>query len=129
MSTNISTQEGRKVAVGERQRSMLISAGAVRIRLAALSLAVSGILFVLYPAIRPFSDEASLQGARAFASPQWILAHVLAILGFILMTLALLGLYFTFLQRCSLLAPISFPWQPSFGSRSTTWRVCSFAPW
>jgi hypothetical protein len=65
------------------------------LHLAALSLSISGILFVLYPAMRPFSDEASLQGAQAFASPQWILAHTLAILGFILMTLGLLGLYFT----------------------------------
>jgi hypothetical protein len=94
MSTNVSTHEGGKIAVGERQGFTRVSAGALRVRLAALSLTVSGILFVLYPAIRPFSDEVSLQGARAFASPQWILAHLLAILGFILMTLALLGLYF-----------------------------------
>jgi hypothetical protein len=39
-----------------------------RVRLGALSLAVSGILFVLYPLLRPFSEESSLQGAEAFAS-------------------------------------------------------------
>jgi hypothetical protein len=61
--------------------------------MAALALAVSGILFVLYPAIRPFSDEVSLQGARAFASSSWVLAHSLAMLAFILLTLGLLGLY------------------------------------
>src|SRR2546427_10969618 len=49
-------------------------------RLGALCLAVAGILFVLYPAIRPFSDETSLQGAEAFASNAWIVAHVLAML-------------------------------------------------
>ena len=75
--------------VGVIQRS----ASTIRIRLGALALAVSGILFILYPAIRPFSDEASLQGAEAFASTNWILAHVLAILGFILLGLGLLGLY------------------------------------
>ena len=100
MSTNISAQDSQKPAVRERLGFASVSASAVRVRLAALCLAVSGVLFVLYPAIRPFSDEASLQGARAFASPQWILAHVLAILGFILMTLALLGLYFI-LQKTS----------------------------
>jgi hypothetical protein len=61
-------------------------------RLGALSLALAGILFVLYPALRPFSNEASLQGAQAFVSPFWILAHMLAIGGFILLALSLLGL-------------------------------------
>src|SRR5437667_7585073 len=63
-----------------------------RVRLGALSLAVSGILFVLYPLLRPFSDESSLQGAEAFASTAWILAHLLAVVGFILLALGLLGL-------------------------------------
>jgi len=58
-----------------------------------LSLALSGILFLLYPALRPFSNEASLQGAEAFASPFWVLAHMLAVVGFILLALGLLGLH------------------------------------
>src|SRR5512135_1044071 len=62
-------------------------------RLAALSLAVAGVCFVLYPAIRPFSDEATLRGARAFATSAWIVAHSLAMVGFILLTLGLLGAY------------------------------------
>lgn len=69
------------------------SAQASRIRLGAVSLAVSGILFVLYPAIRPFSDETSLQGAAAFASTAWIVAHMLAMVGFTLLALGLLGLH------------------------------------
>jgi hypothetical protein len=60
--------------------------------LTALSLAIAGICFALYPAIRPFSDEASLQGAEAFADPSWLLAHSLAMIGFILLILGLLGL-------------------------------------
>ncbi len=64
-----------------------------RVRLGALSLALSGILFLLYPALRPFSNEASLQGAEAFASPFWVLAHMLAVVGFILLALGLLGLH------------------------------------
>jgi hypothetical protein len=75
------------------QVSRIRPTNAFRSRLAALSLAVSGILFVLYPAIRPFSDESSWQGALAFASPSWVLAHTLAMLAFLLLTLGLLGLY------------------------------------
>jgi hypothetical protein len=56
-------------------------------------LAGAGILFVLYPAIRPFSDETGLQGAAAFASNAWIVAHVVAMLGFILLSLGVLGAY------------------------------------
>ena len=63
-------------------------------RLAApLALTVAGVCFVLYPAIRPFTDESSLRGAQAFASPSWLVAHTLAMAGFILVTLGLWGLY------------------------------------
>jgi hypothetical protein len=64
-----------------------------RVRLGALALAAAGVFFVLYPAIRPYSDETSLQGAAAFASSAWIVAHVLAMLGFVLVALGLLALY------------------------------------
>lgn len=64
-------------------------------RLGAIALAVAGVCFALYPAIRPFSDETSLQGAAAFASDAWIVAHVLAMFGFVLVTLGLLALYRT----------------------------------
>jgi hypothetical protein len=81
-----------------------------RIRLAALSLVLAGIFFVLYPAIRPFSDEISLQGAAAFASPSWVVAHSLAIAAFILLTLGLCGLYIhlqeTAVERLAFLALI-----------------------
>lgn len=64
-----------------------------RTLLAALSLAVAGACFFAYPAIRPYTDEASLAGAGAFASPAWVLSHTLAMVGFILLVLGLLGLY------------------------------------
>ena len=63
-----------------------------RIRVAAISLALSGIFFVLYPAIRPASDESSLLGAEAFASFSWVLAHSLA-MAFVLLVWGLLGQY------------------------------------
>lgn len=55
--------------------------------------ALSGIFFVLYPAIRPFSSEVGLNGASAFASSSWVAAHTLGILGFILLALGSLGAY------------------------------------
>lgn len=66
-----------------------------RVRLGATALGLAGILFVLYPAIRPFSDEKSLQGAAAFASTEWLVAHILGMLGFTLIGLGLLGLHIT----------------------------------
>lgn len=65
----------------------------IRARLGAVAFGVAGILFVLYPAIRPFSDETSLLGAAAFGSTAWIVAHMLAMVGFTLLMLGLLGLY------------------------------------
>jgi len=66
---------------------------ATSVRIGAVALAASGILFVLYPSLRPFSDEVSLEGAQAFASTAWILAHTLAILGFILLVWGMFNLY------------------------------------
>lgn len=71
----------------------MTSSNALWTRLAALALVIAGVFFVLYPAIRPFSDEVSLRGAAAFASTAWLLAHSLAMVGFILVLLGLLGLY------------------------------------
>jgi hypothetical protein len=79
---------------------------AARIRLAALALAIAGVLFLLYPALRPFSDEASLQGAAAFASGAWIAAHTFAMVGFILVALGSLGLYFVLARTAS--EPVAF---------------------
>ncbi len=67
-------------------------ANTLRTRLAALALVIAGVCFVLYPALRPFSAESTLQGARAFATSAWPLAHSLAMVGFILLTLGLLGI-------------------------------------
>lgn len=74
-------------------RIMKNSTNVLRIRLAAISLTLSGIFFVLYPTIRPFSNESSLQGAVAFASFSWVLAHSLAMVAFVLLALGLLGQY------------------------------------
>ena len=67
------------------------SSSNTRSRLGGISLAISGILFVLYPAIRPFSSETGLDGAAAFGSSHWIVAHMLAMVGFTLLALGLVG--------------------------------------
>ena len=59
----------------------------------AACLALSGVCLLLYPVLRPFSSEVGAQGARAFASSSWVLAHLLAILGFVLLGLGMFGLY------------------------------------
>jgi hypothetical protein len=60
---------------------------------AGLPLLLAGACFALYPALRPFSDEKSLNGARAFASSRWLVAHSLGIAAFILLTAGLFAVY------------------------------------
>lgn len=52
-----------------------------------LLLVTTGILFALYPILRPYSVEVGEAGADAFASPLWIAAHVAAMCGFVTLTL------------------------------------------
>jgi hypothetical protein len=64
-----------------------------RVRLAAVGLAVAGVLFLLYPAVRPWHDESTVEGATAaMASGAWVASHYFAVLGFILIPPALLAL-------------------------------------
>ncbi|MBP1965620.1 hypothetical protein [Paenibacillus aceris] len=92
---------GKMTSTNEYKTYLPKSVNVYRVRFATVALAISGILFVLYPAIRPFSDEVSLLGAAAFASTEWIIAHVMAMLGFILLTFGILGLHL-FLQEATL---------------------------
>jgi hypothetical protein len=65
-----------------------------RSRSGALALAVAGVLFVLYPAVRPWQDESTVQGAiRAMSSGAWVAAHLFAMIGFILVALGLLAVW------------------------------------
>lgn len=80
-------------AAGKEKSRGVQSALAARIRLGAAALAIAGILYVLYPALRPFSDETSLQGAVAFASVEWHVSHMMGMVAFTLLPLGLLGLY------------------------------------
>jgi hypothetical protein len=53
-----------------------------RAGLTAALLAAAGVLFVVYPALRPYSSETELEGALAFASDRWVLAHVCGMIAF-----------------------------------------------
>jgi len=62
-------------------------------RLGSLALGAAGVLFLLYPVLRPWTDETTADGAHAaMASPAWVAAHLFAMIGFILVPLALLEL-------------------------------------
>ena len=65
---------------------------ASRTRLGAFALALAGVLFLLYPAVRPWEDESTVAGATAaMASGAWVAAHLFAMIGFILVPLGLLA--------------------------------------
>jgi succinate dehydrogenase hydrophobic anchor subunit len=65
-----------------------------RTRWGALALAVAGVLFVLYPALRPWQDESTVEGAiKAMSSGAWVAAHLFAMVSFILVALGLLAVW------------------------------------
>jgi hypothetical protein len=65
-----------------------------RVRSGALALAVAGVLLVLYPAVRPWQDESTVEGAtKALSSGAWVAAHLFAMIGFVLVALGLLALW------------------------------------
>jgi hypothetical protein len=71
-----------------------MSTSRTRSRWGALALAVAGVLFVLYPAVRPWQDESTVQGAtKAMSSSAWVAAHLFAMIGFILVALGLLAVW------------------------------------
>jgi hypothetical protein len=70
-----------------------MSTSATRIRAGAIALAAAGLLFLAYPALRPWHDEGTVAGATAsMSSTAWVTAHFFAMLGFILVPLGLLAL-------------------------------------
>jgi hypothetical protein len=65
-----------------------------RLRSGAVALAVAGVLLLLYPAVRPWQDESTVEGAtRALSSGAWVAAHLFAMIGFILASLGLLAVW------------------------------------
>jgi hypothetical protein len=62
---------------------------AVRATPAAVLLALAGVLFVVYPVARPWGDATTAGAAAAFSSPAWVVAHLAAVVGFVLVGLAM----------------------------------------
>ncbi|WP_422772096.1 hypothetical protein ACN28C_03075 [Plantactinospora sp. WMMC1484] len=63
-------------------------------RLGAFAFVAAGGLFVLYPALRPWHDETTVEGAlAAMGSGGWIASHLFAMVGFILLPPALLAVW------------------------------------
>ncbi|KOV79700.1 hypothetical protein [Nocardia sp. NRRL S-836] len=61
-----------------------------------IALAAAGVLFLLYPAVRPWEDESTVAGAAAaMGSGAWVAAHLFAMIGFILVPIALLEVHRT----------------------------------
>jgi ABC-type arginine transport system permease subunit len=84
-----------------------------RTRFGALALAVAGVLFILYPAVRPWQDESTVEGAiKAMSSGAWVAAHLFAMLGFILVALGLLAVWIkvssTRAERLAFAAVVTF---------------------
>ena len=59
-----------------------------------ITLALSGVLFFLYPAVRPWHDESTVEGAlTSMSSDAWVAAHLFAVFALILMPLGMLALW------------------------------------
>jgi hypothetical protein len=65
------------------------SPAVVRVTTPAVLLALAGVLFVVYPLVRPWGDATATGAAAAFSSPAWLVAHLAAIAGFVLVGLAM----------------------------------------
>jgi hypothetical protein len=60
------------------------------------TLAAAGLLFLLYPVFRPWEDETTTAGAAAaMGSSAWVWSHLFAMIGFILVPIALLEIHRT----------------------------------
>jgi uncharacterized membrane protein len=79
-----------------------------RIKFGAGTLAFAGVMFLLYPALRPWHDESTVAGARtSMSSDAWVAAHFFGMLGFIAIPLGLFALHTVLASRTSYLALIA----------------------
>jgi hypothetical protein len=77
-------------------------------RTGASAFAAAGVLFVLYPATRPYGDLDPATTAAAFGSPWWLAAHLSAVLGFLLAGTGLMALFLR--HRSTPLAAAAASW-------------------
>ncbi|HET9648247.1 MAG TPA: hypothetical protein VFP34_08450 [Microlunatus sp.] len=53
------------------------------------ALALAGLAFIAYPVLRGYGVETGLAGAALYARPEWLLAHVLGMVGFVLLAIGI----------------------------------------
>lgn len=70
-------------------------------RLTSAAFAATGVMFLLYPVLRPSGDD-----AVAMASSAWVAGHAAAMAGFVLLGLAVLGLHQVLGDRLALRAAV-----------------------
>ncbi|MFD1930357.1 MULTISPECIES: hypothetical protein [Nonomuraea] len=70
-------------------------------KLTQAAYALTGALFLVYPAVRPSGDDAA-----AMSTTAWVVGHLAAMIGFILLGLAALGLHQILKDRLSLRAAV-----------------------
>ncbi|MBG6096471.1 hypothetical protein [Nocardioides luteus] len=58
-----------------------------RTRLGAIALAIAGVLFAVYEAAAPRTDQTTLDGAASWTTAGWSIAHISAIVGLVLIPL------------------------------------------
>jgi hypothetical protein len=88
------------VAESNRARGRtLMAPRSGHLRLGAVALGVSGLLFAVFPLTRPFftldvfSPTLAAEASGPLASPSWLVAHLLLVAAFALLPCGLLGLY------------------------------------
>jgi hypothetical protein len=74
-------------------QEITMSTPLARTRFGASAFAIAAVLFLLYPAVRPWTDESTVDGAtEAMSSGAWVASHLFAMIGFILLPVGLLAL-------------------------------------
>lgn len=63
-----------------------------KLKAGAAAFGVAGAFFLLYPVLRPYSDETTVEGLRVMGTSAWVAAHLFAVGGFLLVSLGLLAL-------------------------------------
>ncbi|CCH29752.1 hypothetical protein ABZ816_14570 [Actinosynnema sp. NPDC047251] len=58
-------------------------------RFQAGAFGLAGVFFLLYPVLRPYSDETTVHGLTAMGTTAWITSHLFAVAGFVLVAIAL----------------------------------------
>jgi hypothetical protein len=62
-----------------------------KLKAGAAAFGVAGAFFLLYPVVRPYSDETAVEGLAVMGTSAWVAAHLFAVGGFLLVSLGLLA--------------------------------------